>query len=85
MTFSKAYTDELFEQMGIEEAGAAENGVHRRIAEISGLPFTKILAGLLALSSNDHHRHWLVINSFALLKSRFHLIQIDQTEGHRSS
>lgn len=48
MTFSKAYTAELFEQMGSEEAGAAENGVHRRIAEIYGLPFTKILAGLLA-------------------------------------
>jgi hypothetical protein len=36
MTFSKVYTAELFEQMGIEEAGAAENGVHRRIAEICG-------------------------------------------------
>lgn len=48
MTFSKAYTAELFEQMGSEEAGAAENGVHRRIAEIYGLPFAKIFAGLLA-------------------------------------
>lgn len=48
MTVSKADTAELFEQMRIEEAGAAVNSVHRRMAEIAGLPFAKILVDLLA-------------------------------------
>jgi hypothetical protein len=48
MTGSKADTAKLFEQMLIEEAGAAENGVNLRMAELAGLPFGKILAELLA-------------------------------------
>lgn len=48
MTVSNADTEDLFEQIRIEESAAAEHCVHRRMADIAGLPFAKIRADLFA-------------------------------------
>jgi hypothetical protein len=53
---------------------AAQSGIH---AINKALPLTQ--------SSADHHKQRLMFNSFALSKSRFYLLQIHQTEGHKSS
>lgn len=48
MTVSTPDAEDLFEQIRIEEYGAAEHCVGRRMADIAGLPFAKIRADLFA-------------------------------------
>lgn len=52
MTVSNADNEDLFEQIRIEEYAAADLCVHRRMADITGLPFAKIRADLFAAATS---------------------------------